>query len=169
MTKYGRKIRKRKIPKEVPFDVNGNMLRSKGPKLAGGAQVHELKTGNRSFLAALTLHEKNKYGNSYKLVMMDTFTGKKYPIFISDFLKMIQNVTMEAGEIYGEWGFCQKSCYYGVYLISEIKEAEVLEDFLDETEGEQSAPKDKRIVDTAERDSDYWVTRIPVSVLETIS
>lgn len=114
MTKYG-KVRKKKTPDEVPLDRDGNVLRYGDPKTTAA-----YRTGKDTFIAALYLGSFSSYGSSRRLRLFDSSSGVSYPIFESDFLRMCQNVTMRNGEVVGEWGFCKKSSYYGVYLIQEL-------------------------------------------------
>lgn len=52
--------------------------------------------------------------------MIDVVSGKKYPMFESDFFEMVSECNMYEGQISGQWGFCKKSTFYGIYLISSI-------------------------------------------------
>lgn len=111
-----KKKRKRKNPDQVPFNRNGNMMRT------AEAGHPRSRSGKDTFLAALALADHWKYGSSRRLKMVDTATGTTYPIFETDFLNMCKDVTMVSGEVLGEWGFCKKSTFYGIYLIQEITE-----------------------------------------------
>ena len=108
--------RTRKAPEKVPFDSDGNMQRSGG----WGAKAAIWRSGENYFLASLALHEHFKYSSSYHITMIDTSTGITYPMFESDFFKMVRKATMYEGEVSGAWAFCKKSNYYGVYLVEEV-------------------------------------------------
>jgi hypothetical protein len=106
--------RKRRAPEEVPTDMNGNVQRV-------GRTSGSWINGTDTFIAALALHRHYKYGSAYRLILVDTESGRTYPVFAGDFFKMMEKVSMVNGEIIGEWGYCKKSSYYGVYLIQEIE------------------------------------------------
>jgi len=108
-------MRKRSSPEEVPVDVNGNILRA-----GRGRDVHSFTSGKDTFITALALHRAWKHGAAYRILMIDTSCGKTYPMFAGDFFAMMKTVSMYKGEILGEWGYCQKSSYYGIYLVQEI-------------------------------------------------
>jgi len=105
--------RKRVHPVNVPVDINGNVMRSL-------CKHHALVNGKDTFITTLALQDHYKYGSATRLILVDTGSGKTYPMFIGDFLDMTQYVSMRQGEILGEWGYCKKSSFFGVYLIEEL-------------------------------------------------
>lgn len=106
--------RKKTIPEKVPVSSNGDVLRT-----ATSDHPH-WSDETRPFLATLALHRYPKFASSRRLRMIDVVSGKKYPMFESDFFEMVSECNMYEGQISGQWGFCKKSAFYGIYLISSI-------------------------------------------------
>ncbi len=107
-------LRRKKVhPAEVPVDINGNVVRSLH-------RAHKTVNGKDTFIAALALHNHVRVGAALRITLVDTESGKTYPMFAADFLNMVKEVSMCEGEILGEWGYCKKSNYFGIYLVEEL-------------------------------------------------
>lgn len=94
---------------KVPFDSAGNMMRYETAHTA----LQDLGT----FEAALEYDGCDRGRSAMTFYWRHTETGKRYPMFLHDFDKMVKDAVFAFGRVWGVWSPVKKSGYFGIVFV----------------------------------------------------
>jgi hypothetical protein len=108
---------------QIPFDQNGNMLTyvNRDGKSFSGGYIEEV-VWKENYEFADTFHITNyvRGRSSIAFELISCGDGKRYYMFVSDFVEMVQSSVVEKGVVSGTWTFCKKGCNYGMKLVIDL-------------------------------------------------
>lgn len=94
---------------KIPFDEKGNM------REYAGYGVTEWRD-NTPFKADLQVCDYERGRSAVRVIMEDTISGARYPVFISDFLDIVKHDHFAFGGIDATWVGGKKGQNYGLKL-----------------------------------------------------
>ncbi len=93
---------------DLPFDAKGNMQQY----MYYGSSPGQIKTPNQVMQLDLTIEENSRSGSHVWAVNHD---GRRFPVFISDLTKIINDTVIDHGHIvYPQWVGRKKGSHFGV-------------------------------------------------------
>ena len=98
---------------KIPFDKDGNMLEY--PGYYGDTAWID----NEPFDCQLNVVGFERGRSAARVVLQCDTTGAKYPMFLSSFVEMTQQATVQHGSVVGRWIGCKKGQNYGIKLVVE--------------------------------------------------
>lgn len=110
------------MSKDAPFDENGNMLSYPAPSWhyysdeSGrrlSRRVPAQLTDVEPFQADMEVIGMETGRSAKRIVLRDTKTGKTYPLFVADIVKLLKGTTLS-----GTWEACKRGQNYGVRRIN---------------------------------------------------
>jgi hypothetical protein len=117
---------KKKYTGKIPFDGDGNFMayardQSRPPsirRINGTAVGVGEWRDNYEFDATLIIDGIRRGQSAARFLLMDSDTGVRYEMFMTDALDMLQRAEMIAyGHIEGHWTFCKRGMNYGITLV----------------------------------------------------
>lgn len=73
------------------------------------------------FVADLKLTDVNHYPGS-TVTLYDELNSIYYPMFMSDFMAMVRNTTLNRGRVTGRFGYVKKNINFGIIYLGEKEE-----------------------------------------------
>jgi hypothetical protein len=71
---------------------------------------------NYEFDGQLMIAKMYKYANTLKVTLCGE-NGEEYPMFFKDFTFMVNNATIDYGEVSGRWTFTKRGNSFGIKMI----------------------------------------------------
>jgi hypothetical protein len=105
----------------IPFDKNGDLLTY--------VDKNDIAFSN-GFLGVAEWMENYEFDDTFHITsyirgrssiafeMTSCLDKKRYYMFVSDFVEMIQSSVVDKGLVRGRWTFCKKGCNYGMKLVN---------------------------------------------------
>lgn len=97
------------MPKQAPFDVDGNMQAYPGHAWLGGRYVESALQPVEPFIANMLVVGMETGRSAKRLVVKDLRTGKTYPMFVADIVNLLKDIP-----IHGTWEVSKRGQNYGV-------------------------------------------------------
>ena len=97
---------------KIPLDKQGNLL-----EYAPEWEQNEIQwADNKVFTDTLAYDGFSKFGKFSYLIFKSTSNNSKYPMFLTDFGRVMQERVIENGRVSGYWTFVRRGDNYGVKL-----------------------------------------------------
>jgi len=101
----------------VKLDLGSDRLLSFYSKFYQGNDNIDFREDNE-FESVLQIVDYGKGRNS-EFECIDINTGNRYPIFLSEIFRVIQNTSIEKGVVTGKWHFVKRGSNYSIALVED--------------------------------------------------
>ena len=99
---------------KVPFDKKGNQLTRATRYDPEGSKL----VSNFVFTGTLSVVGIHRGRSAAHFLLRDVETMKRYSMFLSDMLVLIQNGELVKGQLKGKWTFCKRGSNFGIKFVA---------------------------------------------------